>query len=58
MSRTAATTLVAAGLALAAASAAPAAYAQELPAEATDVRGETYYLNNEHTHYVLSLIHI
>lgn len=55
MSRTRIAALIAAGLALAAASAAPTAYAQDLPAEATDVRGETYYLNNEHTHYVTSL---
>lgn len=52
MSRTHIAALIAAGAVFAAA---PFAAAEDLPAQTTDMRGETYYLNDEHTHYVTDL---
>lgn len=52
MSRTHIAALIAAGAVVAAA---PFAAAEDLPAQTTDMRGETYYLNDEHTHYVTDL---
>lgn len=52
MSRTRIAALIAASAVFAAA---PFAAAEDLPAQTTDARGETYYLNDEHTHYVTDL---